>query len=149
MKHDENFIEFLMKHYKVSVNQDSSYTVETSSGTYHITKESKPSNMLTEYGVSRQEGSFDKIPIFQKGDRKHTIGRDDLRPDFDGKIKRKHKIKGMLSDPDEIPRLGGDSDSSSETNPLINISPPFPSKGKHKKFPEPDPDHYNPNGFDI
>lgn len=145
---DEDFIEFLMKHYKAKPNPDGSYTVETSNGVYRIARQ-LPTAASSECASFKQEGGFDGIPIPRNRRDSRAIGDDDVYPNLDNRIRRHHKVKGMFPEPGEI--LGhADSDSSSETNPLINIDPPFPSKNKHKRFPEPDPDHYNPsNGFDI
>lgn len=148
---DKNFIEFLMRHYKVCENTDGSYTVETSNGTYSVVRQFKSGTLPTQFDASKREESFNKTPISRdRKDRRYVIGRDDVRPDFDCRIGRKHKIKGMFPDQGEMPNPDGDFDSSSEANPLISVDPAFPSKSRHKKFPEPDPDDYNPpSGFDI
>lgn len=145
---DEDFIEFLMKHYKAKPSSDGSYTVETNNGIYRISR-LQPNTASSERDSFKQRKGFNKILIPRSRKDASATEDNDVEPNLDNRIRRKHGIKGMFPNPGEI--LGhADSDSSSETNPLIRIDPPFPSKSNHKRFPEPDPDHYNPSkGFDI
>ncbi|ELA41831.1 uncharacterized protein VICG_01183 [Vittaforma corneae ATCC 50505] len=158
----DDLLEFLKKHFKVRMESDGSFTVYTNSGTYLISKADSSSfvnastsgqsqalareHRPSEPQTSKEDSLFEPL-IKDKPGEEHIspfgkIGADDIAPNFDQKLKKKSKVKGMVASPDNL--------DSSDDNPFINVDPAYPSKKKKDRGPEPDPDHYDPgkNVFD-
>lgn len=127
----DDFIEFVKKHFKVKEDRDGSFVVISGNQRYRITNEglfpplpgvNKPSDLPGHHGFPH-------------------LGDDDICPDFNQRIKKKDRIKGMFPDPKEL-------FPSEETSPIDidEIYPKSKKKGEGPR-PDPDPDHFNPNSF--
>lgn len=128
----DDFIEFVQKHFKVKKDKDGSFVVYSGNQRYRITNEGMFLQTADDDSRASKPSSRGRFP---------QIGDDDILPDFNQRIKKKDRIKGMFPDPRDL-------FPSEETSP-IDIDEIYPKGKKKGEGPntEPDPDHFNPEGF--
>lgn len=135
---DDELKRLILSAFQIEENGNGSYNVIAKDGIYNVSKISDVKSQI-ENVAEQKKINFDKIPNFKPSNNKGFIGDDDKNPNFDNRISG-HGHKGMFPDNKVF-----NESSENDENPLIMEDVKFPGK-KANKFPEPDPDHFNPPG---
>lgn len=130
MDGSDDLIKYISQKFEVTPEIDGSYVVHDDKNTYLITlikSSTKPSHSAIIPIYDETTTSEESLILHPK------VGKNDKEPDFDATIKKKDPIQGMFP-----------SFEKNQKKPLLQFDPTCPGKKNKKKWPEPDPDNFDP-----